>query len=1031
MSRRPQTGLLTGGVFPALQAVVAVLGFAWFFLPLAANGAQMSGKQAADVVAGWLRTEQAPLQTPMQGEVLRVDSYPSAKAPVYHVVSLKPEGFVVVAADDRIEPIIAFVPRGQFAASAASPLFALVSRDLPGRTSAVASPRAQSAHPAAVAQRAQMQRAQGKWTRLQRVAAAPVAQGRVSALGLGSLSDVRVAPLIQTRWSQTYVVNGVSTNACYNYYTPVGPDGTVTNDPCGCVATSLAQLLYYWKWPVSCINTVTLHQIGNGGTTEWRHLCGGDRVGGPYNWAGMVLDPAVSSTLAQRQAIGALCYDAGIAVNENYTRYSSAAAQVHQMQCLVGTFSYSNAICSWVLGNQPPFTSTARNNMINPNLDAGAPVTLAISGAQGAHSIVCDGYGYNLSTLYHHMNMGWGGMDDGWYALPVIDTPGITYTSVDEVIYNVWPTNTGEIVSGRVLSAGGVPLTGAVVTAVRAGGGIFTATSNDRGIYALPYIPSLSTYTVSVSCAGHTFTSQVVSVAITTNFGADCANLWGVDLVSAEPGVILGLSGSPLDETGGTAVVTTTLSVTSALPVTVSLAFSGTATFGVDYTVSGTTIVIPPGGWAGSITLTGVADMLKEGDETIVVDIDTVTNAAEFGTQQVTATIRDGIAASDVPTNFVARVLNSSTVRLSWLPDAATDLVLVAWSPAPAFGTPVGIYSAGDTISGGGSVLYFGALTNATQTGLASSNAYYYQAWSVRGTRYSSAVACTATTSNRSVPFLENFNSSMPSSSVWPEPFVIGGRGWSWFLSGGRGGTPYTALFSSSGTVCTRLITPPMDFGTAATNAQLTFWLWMPWYGTTQDDLRIYYTNATSGTWQLLATLTNKVSSWTQQTVALPNPDNRYSVAFEATARDGWGVNLDDVSITACCPATNGFTTWAQVHCPGVCASNAFLQSLGGSAVPNAFAYAFGTNLVPGEALLTLRVTNGVVVVDIPQQLSGTTPYVQALLESTPTLNPPAWGAGGLDPIAGDSSKPANRAWFQPHASLSNGFFRLRGVLAE
>ena len=98
--------------------------------------------------------------------------------------------------------------------------------------------------------------------------------------------------------------------------------------------------------------------------------------------------------------------------------------------------------------------------------------------------------------------------------------------------------------------------------------------------------------------------------------------------------------------------------------------------------------------------------------------------------------------------------------------------------------------------------------------------------------------------------------------------------------------------------------------------------------------------------------------------------------------------------------------------------------------MPNAFAYAFGANLVPGEMMLNLRVTNGVVVVDIPSQLAGTTPYVQLLIESTPTLQSPCWSSGGLDPIT-DAARPANRAWFQPQAPLSNAFFRLRGVLRE
>src|SRR5213075_604032 len=109
----------------------------------------------------------------------------------------------------------------------------------------------------------------------------------------------------------------------------------------------------------------------------------------------------------------------------------------------------------------------------------------------------------------------------------------------------------------------------------------------------------------------------------------------------APPAVTLSLTGSPMAEAGGVATVTTTLSAVSSKTVTVDLAFSGTATLTTDYTRSGTSIVIPPGSTTGSITLTAVQDALDEVDETIVVDISSVTNGVESGTQQVTAVITD------------------------------------------------------------------------------------------------------------------------------------------------------------------------------------------------------------------------------------------------------------------------------------------------------------------------------------------------------------------------------------------------------
>src|SRR5207237_3537148 len=98
---------------------------------------------------------------------------------------------------------------------------------------------------------------------------------------------------------------------------------------------------------------------------------------------------------------------------------------------------------------------------------------------------------------------------------------------------------------------------------------------------------------------------------------------------------------SPRAEGGVMSTVSATLGWPSAQTVTVNLAFSGTATLTNDYTASGTSIVVPPGSTIGSITLTAVQDAIDEVDETIVVDISSVTNGIESGTQQVTATIID------------------------------------------------------------------------------------------------------------------------------------------------------------------------------------------------------------------------------------------------------------------------------------------------------------------------------------------------------------------------------------------------------
>src|SRR5438477_442009 len=119
-------------------------------------------------------------------------------------------------------------------------------------------------------------------------------------------------------------------------------------------------------------------------------------------------------------------------------------------------------------------------------------------------------------------------------------------------------------------------------------------------------------------------------------------------------------------EAGGVATVSATLSAPSGQNVTVDLAFSGTATLTSDYTRSGTSIVIPPGSTTGAITLTAVQDTLDEVDETVVVDISSVTNGTESGTQQVTATITDDDPPPTVAFGAASSSGSESTTAVSF-----------------------------------------------------------------------------------------------------------------------------------------------------------------------------------------------------------------------------------------------------------------------------------------------------------------------------------------------------------------------------
>ncbi|MEP1080015.1 Ig-like domain-containing protein [Leptolyngbya sp. PL-A3] len=174
----------------------------------------------------------------------------------------------------------------------------------------------------------------------------------------------------------------------------------------------------------------------------------------------------------------------------------------------------------------------------------------------------------------------------------------------------------------------GPGITAVTATSFTLAAGVTTATLNVVPINDTIYEPGGETVQLAL-LTGTTYAVGNLNTATLTLTDNDTA-----------PTVTLDLSSSSMAENGGVATVTATLSNASTQNVTVNLGLTGTAS-GSDYSASGPSIVIPAGSLSGSVTLTGVNDAPDETNETVILDITSVTNGTESGTQQATVTITD------------------------------------------------------------------------------------------------------------------------------------------------------------------------------------------------------------------------------------------------------------------------------------------------------------------------------------------------------------------------------------------------------
>ncbi len=450
---------------------------------------------------------------PMEVKVAAI-SPTNSNAIAYYVVDRGAVGgFVVMSADDRLDPVLVIAPTGRFDATPGTPLYDILSGDVQRRI--------------AVADAGGLARSKG-WSALLE------GSRSVDELGAGvaSIDDVRVDPLVQSKWNQA-TVGGKNV---YNYYTP-------NHYVCGCVATAGSQIMRYHKYPRGSVAPVT-RECYVGGYSTYETM-----IGGVYEWDKMPLVPNSSITDEQCQAIGKLCYDLGVSIYMSWANGSSGTGGYCLKEAFLSVFGYRNAMTYQLRSGS--LSGTDIENALLSNFDAECPVELGIDGSHGGHSIVGDGYGYSNGRLYVHLNLGWGGSDDAWYNLPNIGT-SFSFNTVDNVVYNIFPEDSCDLLTGRVLDAAtGEPIAGATVQAMAGQGGTVAGTvkTSPKGIYALR-LEGGQSYSVVASAPGaepsemSVFLPRSVTTRTETRYyypdTGSIGNSWGNDfsLSMAAPGPV-------------------------------------------------------------------------------------------------------------------------------------------------------------------------------------------------------------------------------------------------------------------------------------------------------------------------------------------------------------------------------------------------------------------------------------------------------------------------------------------------------------
>lgn len=174
----------------------------------------------------------------------------------------------------------------------------------------------------------------------------------------------------------------------------------------GCVATAMAQVMYYHKWPQAATPTIPAY-------TTPKYLGVGELAPTVFKWDKMKDTYSANETGESADAVAELMRYCGQAV-EMYYGLNESSASVYA-SVMTHYFGYSQTARNVTRTN---YTSLEWEKLIYQEVANQRPVIYSGQSGDVGHQFVIDGY--DNQGLFH-VNWGWSGASDGYFSLSVLN----------------------------------------------------------------------------------------------------------------------------------------------------------------------------------------------------------------------------------------------------------------------------------------------------------------------------------------------------------------------------------------------------------------------------------------------------------------------------------------------------------------------------------------------------------------------------------------------------------------------------------
>jgi len=365
-------------------------------------------KDAGKVAVSFFYEKVNQFKTVNYNDITITDSYTEERnsEAVYYIFDINNNGFVIVSADDASHPVLAYSFEKSHSTVNNSPEYNYWMNNYSRQISDMKAKNLQADN-----------KSEELWNHY--ISSAPS--------DLRTAKDKAVVPFLMTKWGQ---------GKYYNKFTPYDPAAMDDNHvPTGCVATSIAAVMFYYRYPENGQGSNTY----NANNSQWGYgdygYLSANFENTTYDYDQMLLTYDSHSGEACTQ-VSTLMYHAGVSVRMMYGPDGSGTGMDDALNAFKNFWKYSSAI---QLKERAGTIPSQWLSYLTSNLDLKKPIIYAgrdNSPGGGGHAWMCDGY---QGTDYFHFDWGWDGSDNGFYYLNNLNTSNGNYSDDQEALINIYP----------------------------------------------------------------------------------------------------------------------------------------------------------------------------------------------------------------------------------------------------------------------------------------------------------------------------------------------------------------------------------------------------------------------------------------------------------------------------------------------------------------------------------------------------------------------------------------------------------------